>query len=98
MYKLYYSLQSKQDLISIKKYITEKSYDKGVALRYTEKLRQQCRKLAELPATMGRDRSELKHGLRSFPFDNYIIFFQYQEDVLEVVTIIEAHRDISAML
>ncbi len=43
---------------------------------------------------MGRPRPELRPDLRSFPFGNYVIFFRYLEDTLEVVSILHAHRDI----
>ena len=36
-------------------------------------------------------------GLRSHPFGNYIIFFMYNDNNLEAVTIIEGHRDIEAL-
>jgi hypothetical protein len=35
--------------------------------------------------------------LRSHPYKNYVIFFRYVGDVLEVIHIIEGHRDIAAL-
>ena len=52
----------------------------------------QCARLASLPGTLGRARPDL----RSFPFGNYVIFFRYRDDVLEVVNVLEGHRDIDA--
>ena len=46
---------------------------------------------------MGRLRPELRESLLSFPYGNYVIFFMYNEDYLEIVTIIEGHRDIEAI-
>ncbi len=97
MYKLSYLEQAKTDLISIKRYIAKQSGSNELALSYTQKLRQQCRKLAELPGTMGRARPELMEGLRSFPYDNYVIFFRYSDSLIEIVSIIEGHRDIEAL-
>ena len=71
MYELRYLQQAKTDLIRIKRYIASASGSKELALKYTEKLRQQCRKLADLPGTMGRARPELMEDLRSFPHDSY---------------------------
>jgi toxin ParE1/3/4 len=97
MYKLSYLEQAKADLLRIKRYIAKQSGSNELALRYTEKLRQQCRKLAELPGTMGRARPELMEGLRSFPYGNYVIFFRYSDSLIEIVSIIEGHRDIEAL-
>jgi toxin ParE1/3/4 len=43
---------------------------------------------------MGRPRPELRPDLRSHPFKSYVIFFRYLEDTLEIVNILEGHRDI----
>ncbi len=36
-------------------------------------------------------------GLHSFVYGNYVILFMYNNDLLDIVTIIEGHRDIEAM-
>jgi plasmid stabilization system protein ParE len=39
----------------------------------------------------------LRADLRSHPFESYLIFFRYvNDDVLEIVNILEGHRDIAA--
>jgi plasmid stabilization system protein ParE len=43
---------------------------------------------------MGRPRPELRPDLRSFAFRGYIILFRYAGDTMEIVNIIEGHRDI----
>lgn len=36
--------------------------------------------------------------VRSFPFKGYVIFFRYLDDaILEIVHIIEGHRDVAAI-
>jgi plasmid stabilization system protein ParE len=45
---------------------------------------------------MGRARPELRADLRSHSYRNYLIFFRYIGDVIEIVNVLEAHRDISA--
>jgi plasmid stabilization system protein ParE len=84
-----------QDLQDVLDYIAEAAGD-AVARRFTSTLETQCRKLASLPAILGRARPELGSGLRSFPFRGYIIFFRYVGDVFEVVNILEGHRDVGA--
>ncbi|GAX60160.1 plasmid stabilization system [Candidatus Scalindua japonica] len=97
MHKLRYLEQAKDDLIQIKRYIAKESGSQEVALQYTSKLRQQCIKLACLPGQIGRPRPELMKGLRSFVHGNYVILFMYNNDFLDIVTIIEGHRDIEVM-
>ena len=97
MYKLKYLEQAREDFLKIKRYIAKESGNKGIALSYTEKLRQQCRKLAQISGTVGMHRPELAEGLRSFPYGNYVIFFRYNEEFLEVVTIVEGHRDMTPL-
>ncbi len=97
MYELRYLEQAKTDLLRIKRYIARESGSNELALKYTEKLRQQCRKIADLPGTMGRARPELMEGVRSFPHDNYVILFRYSDSVLEIISIIEGHRDIEEL-
>jgi len=95
--ELRYLDQAKNDLICIKRYIAKESGSNEIALQYTQKLREQCRKLAELPGTMGRARPELMRDMRSFTYGNYVIFFRYSGTLVEVVSIIEGHRDIEEL-
>src|SRR5450755_4969631 len=97
MYQLRYLEQARADLIQIKRYIARESGSNDIAIRYMEKLRQECRKLAELPGTMGRARPELAEGIRSIPYSNYVIFFRYSGSYVEIVSIIEGHRDIEEL-
>jgi plasmid stabilization system protein ParE len=46
---------------------------------------------------MGRPRAELQHDLRSHPHKSYVIFFRYAGAVLEIVNIVEGHRDIPTL-
>ncbi len=68
-----------------------------MALRFTGKLRERCRKLAALQSKMERERPELGKTIRSFPYGNDVIFFMYHGNRLDVVTTIEGHRDIEAL-
>lgn len=91
---LRYLEQAKNDLLQIKRYLARESGSNEIALRYIEKLRQQCRKLAALPGKVGRARPELAEGIRSIPYGSYVILFRYNGPYLEIVSIIEGHRDI----
>ena len=53
-----------------------------------------CAKLASLPGILGRARPELHPDIRSSAYKGYVVFFRYREDALEVVNILQGHRDI----
>jgi plasmid stabilization system protein ParE len=92
--RLVYLASARRDLLSILDYITRESGSLETGRRFVEQIQQQCANLARLPGTLGRARPELRPDIRSFPFRNYVIFFRYREDALEVVDILEGHRDI----
>jgi len=97
MYKLRYLSQAKTDLLRIRDYIAKESGSREIAVRYADKLREQCRKLAAINGTIGQSRPEMRPDIRSFPMENYVIFFRYDNDCLEIVTIIEGYRDIERL-
>jgi toxin ParE1/3/4 len=65
-----------------------------VAAAFVAKLRRQCRKLASLPGMLGIARPELGPDIRSMPFHGYVIFLRYGDDALDIVNVLEGHRDI----
>jgi toxin ParE1/3/4 len=95
--RLRYSATARTDLAEIYRYIREQSGSGAVALRFVEQLRGKCSELAEAPIQMGRARPELRADLRSHSYGNYLIFFRYVRDVLEIVNVLEAHRDVGAL-
>ncbi len=97
MRQLRYLEQAKSDLLQIKRYLARESGSNALALRYMEKLRQECRRLAEAPGMLGRARPELMEGMRSIPHGNYVIFFRYDDSSVEIVSIVEGHRDIEEL-
>ena len=97
MPELRYLDQAKDDLIQIHHYLTDESGSKKTARKFCDKLDVQCRTIAGFPGQMGRQRPELKAGLRSVAFGNYVIFFLYNGDYLDIVSIVEGHRDIDAL-
>ncbi|MBP7000569.1 type II toxin-antitoxin system RelE/ParE family toxin [Amaricoccus sp.] len=96
MRRLVYLAAAERDLISILDYVTRESGSAAIGLAFTKRLQARCARLAALPGTLGRARPELWPDLRSFPVGNYVIFFRYRDDVLEVVNVLEGHRDIDA--
>jgi toxin ParE1/3/4 len=95
--RLRYSAAARDDLAQIYRYIREQSGSGETARRFVLELRQKCNALAAAPIVIGRPRAELRPGLRSHPYKSYVIFFRYVADVLEIVNVIEGHRDIPAL-
>ena len=89
--------QAKQDLADIARYITKESGDRHIGYDFAKRLLSKCRDLVSYPYQMGSPRDELRKNLRSFPFGSYVIFFQYEADTLNIITIIHGSRDIIAM-
>jgi toxin ParE1/3/4 len=82
------------NIADIARYIAQESGSRALAENFTDRLVQKCEDLASLPGTMGRARPELRADMRSYSFKSYVIFFRYEGDVLEVVNVLEGHRDI----
>ncbi|BCH18497.1 MAG: type II toxin-antitoxin system RelE/ParE family toxin [Mesorhizobium sp.] len=85
------------DLVNIFEYVARESGSLVLGRRFVNALRQKCRDLASLQATIGRARPDLRPDIRSFAFRGYVIFFRYDGDCFEVANIIEGHRDIGAL-
>ncbi|MDZ5645932.1 type II toxin-antitoxin system RelE/ParE family toxin [Nitrospirillum sp. BR 11828] len=96
MRRLIFLDSARDDLVAILEYITRESGSRTVGRGFAEVLQHQCRKLASLPGTLGRARPELAEGMRSFAFKGYVIFFRYGEDTVEVINLLEGHRDVVA--
>jgi toxin ParE1/3/4 len=95
--RIRYSVTARNDLGQIYRYIREQSGSGETARRFVHALRQKCLALAAAPILMGRPRRELRPDLRSHPYRSYVIFFRYVGDALEIVNVIEGHRDIPAL-
>lgn len=89
--------KAKRDLAEIKHYISERSGGPQVCQSFVEEVVRKCESLAKMLFRLGQIRDELRPGLRSYAYGNYIIFFCYREDAMEVIAILEGHRDIEAM-
>ena len=96
MRRLVYLRSAQQDLLEILEYIARESGSAEIAERFVTQLRQQCVKLATFSSTVGRARPELRQDIRSFPFRGYVIFFRYVGETLEIVDVLEGHRDIDS--
>jgi toxin ParE1/3/4 len=44
-------------------------------------------------SSLGRKRPDLLPDLRSFPIDNYVVFYQQIEDGIDVIRLLHGSRD-----
>jgi len=98
MRRLRFTSAAADDISNISAYVGDTSGSRMTADRFIHALMEQCGKLAALPGALGRPRAELRPGLRSFAFRGYVIYFQYLDQALEIVAILEGHRDAAALL
>ena len=94
MRRLVYLHSAQEDLTAIVTYLVQETRNPALARAFVLQLRQQCSKLAGLPGLLGRARPELRPDLRSFPFKTYVIFFRYAAERLEIISVLEGHRDV----
>ena len=69
----------------------------GAADRLIDALTERCQALARNPH-MGRERDELREGLRSFPHGRYVIFYRIGEADVQIVRVLEGERDLPPLL
>lgn len=85
---------AKQDLKEISGYIAR--FNRIAARRLQERIKHQCKQLAEFP-NMGRNRDDVLSGLRSFPIEDYLIFYRQIANGVEIVRIVSGYRDLEAL-
>jgi toxin ParE1/3/4 len=92
--RLHLSKQAEVDLDDIWFYVAQDS------LRHADHLiteiRDKCELLAVSPG-LGRQRDELRRSLRSFPWGEYVIFYRFSTEGIEVVRILHGHRDMETI-
>ncbi|MCR5858480.1 type II toxin-antitoxin system RelE/ParE family toxin [Mesorhizobium sp. J428] len=98
MRRIRYLGAAKRDIARIFEFVTRESGSADIGLRVIYRIREKCRRLAMLPGTLGRSRSELADDLRSVASGSYIIFFRYRGNLVEIANVIEGHRDLPSAI
>ena len=88
------SPQAAQDLQDIHDYLFAKNPD--TANNFLDTIGKKFEILANFP-NMGRKRDELLTSLRSFPVDDYLIFYRRIEEGIEIVRVVSGYRDLDAL-
>lgn len=84
--------KARSDLRQIWTYIAQDNLQG--AERVLERINEVFQLLVEQPEA-GRRRDELGDGLRSFATRTHVIFYEAQENSVDVVRVLDGHRDIS---
>ncbi|MCK5153031.1 MAG: type II toxin-antitoxin system RelE/ParE family toxin [Spirochaetales bacterium] len=88
------SQQAIEDLKEIWLYIAIDSPD--IADKFIDEIYNKCIVLSENP-DLGRKRDNLLPGIRSFPFKRYILFYRKEQNIIEIIRILSAYRDIDSI-
>ena len=91
----YFSVAALQDIEVINDYLLE-NYASKLANQFLDTLLTKCDRLIQFPQ-MGRKRDELSTNLRSFPLQDYLIFYRIASDGIEIVRVVSGYQDLSAL-
>ncbi|MCY7386165.1 MAG: type II toxin-antitoxin system RelE/ParE family toxin [Microcoleus sp. CAN_BIN18] len=87
-----FTVPASRDLESIMDYIADRSgFD--AAESFLDRINDKCQTLSKFPS-MGRNRDESIENVRSFPIDDYLIFYNPIETEIEVLRVVSGYRDL----
>ena len=90
-----FTAAASRDIENIIDYIADNSsFD--TAERLLKKINQKCSNLANFP-NIGRRRDELSPSLRSFPVDDYLIFYRPIAGGIEIARVVSGYQDLDAL-
>jgi toxin ParE1/3/4 len=82
------------DWLDLWDYIADDSLDR--ADEFLDRIEGKLQTLAQNPG-MGRRRKELLAELRSFPIENYVVFYRELTNGIEVIRVLHGSRDIETV-
>ena len=86
------SLPAELDLEDVFSY-TEEEFGSNQAVKYLLELEDVFVGLAQSPE-LGRERNEIKEGLRSFPAGSHIVFYRILSEHIRIVRVMHGSRDL----
>ena len=87
-----WSPEAEGDLLDIWEYLVREASPRTADRRLRD-IHQASAKLADWPS-IGRERSELRPGLRSIAAPPHVIFYRLRESRVEILRVLHGHRDI----
>ena len=94
--RLRYLGSAQNDIRGIVRYIATQAGNRDAGSDFGTKLRERCKRIAQLPAILGITRPDISSDLRSTPFQAYVIYFRYHDGDVEIVSVLHASRDAEA--
>jgi toxin ParE1/3/4 len=89
------SSKAQTDLDDIWIYIAKDSLTN--ADKFIDRLLETVQKILSTAPLAGRQRDELGEGLRSLPFERYMVFYRVENSAVEIGRILHSARDIEAV-
>lgn len=90
-----FTAPASRDIEAIIDYVADRtSFD--AAERLLNRINDRCKRLASFPS-MGRKRDEPALNVRSFPIDDYLIFYRAIEEGIEVLRVVSGYRDLRVL-
>lgn len=93
MRRLVYARAALRDLRDISGYIVRESASVETARAFTDHIHSRCEQWAMFASSIGRARPDLGPEIRSIVVGNYLVLFRYGHGTLEILRIVEGHRD-----
>ena len=90
-----YTARAREDLLDIWLYVAAHNSE-AVADRIYDRIEKSCRLLADHPQ-LGRARPEIQPEARSLVIERWLALYRVTEDGAQIVRIIDAARDLSAI-
>lgn len=87
---------AKADLVEIGEYI--RTHNPVRAATFVDELLDRCDVLADMPRAFPLVPRYEKHGIRRYPYRDYLIFYRAFEDLVEVIHILHGARNYEALL
>ena len=84
------SPEASQDLDKIFDYFASNNIEAGE--RFVIAFEKKCEKLLQFP-NMGRSYQDIEPSLRGIPLGNYIIFYRFTDNSVEIVRVVSGYRN-----
>lgn len=85
--------EAEQDLAEATDYLDQKTGNPKYSDELLKDIDYVTKLIAENP-TIGRERRELRHGLRSISHGNYVVYWQVTGGTIDIVRVLHHSRDV----
>lgn len=94
--KVFITEAAKNDLIEIREFI--RPHNPKRAAEFVEELLSRCESLGDMARVFPLVPRYEHHGIRRYPYRDYLIFYRINEDFLEIIHILNGARDYESLL